>query len=243
MFGFGGGLGELVGRLVERIPAPSRHLRSRVQNIRRGPEGWIVNQFAAPQLLLALEAPQAARLVRTFDPRLGGWIASIRCRDTAVLNQIWAADSLRCRWATGMLIPLREGGSASAVSFVSRKWPGRVDNDHHALRIHLGGAGREACLRLSDAALIDRVTEELRPLLSLRGQPKEQWLVRHEGRMPEYALGHADLIAGIESLAASWPGLQLTGNWLQGVGLADCVARANVLAESWQAEEALCLSR
>ena len=41
--------------------------------------------------------------------------------------------------------------------------------------------------------------------------------------MPQYHVGHAERVAGIERRVARLPGLALAGNAYHGVGLADCV--------------------
>ena len=41
--------------------------------------------------------------------------------------------------------------------------------------------------------------------------------------MPQYHVGHRELVAEIEARVAALPGLQLAGNAYHGVGIPDCI--------------------
>jgi oxygen-dependent protoporphyrinogen oxidase len=49
--------------------------------------------------------------------------------------------------------------------------------------------------------------------------------------MPQYHVGHRQLVARIEARAAALPGLQLAGNAYHGVGLPDCIHGGQPAAE------------
>ena len=49
--------------------------------------------------------------------------------------------------------------------------------------------------------------------------------------MPQYEVGHAERIEGIEAALAGSPGIFLTGSAYRGVGIADCVRHATETAE------------
>ena len=53
---------------------------------------------------------------------------------------------------------------------------------------------------------------------------------RHHDAIPQYALGHAALVATADADLVGHPGLHLIGHTLRGVGLNDCIAAAAALA-------------
>ena len=49
--------------------------------------------------------------------------------------------------------------------------------------------------------------------------------------MPQYHVGHNDLVARIESQVAQLPGLELAGNAYHGVGIPDCIHTGETAAQ------------
>ena len=49
--------------------------------------------------------------------------------------------------------------------------------------------------------------------------------------MPQYHVGHKELVAGIEARAAALPHLELAGNAYHGVGVPDCIHTGELAAE------------
>jgi oxygen-dependent protoporphyrinogen oxidase len=50
--------------------------------------------------------------------------------------------------------------------------------------------------------------------------------------MPQYLLGHLDLLARVDEAVAQHPGLALAGAAYRGVGIPDCIASGEAAAES-----------
>ena len=65
-------------------------------------------------------------------------------------------------------------------------------------------------------------------------QPLKSVLVRHPQRLPEYPVGHHQRIADLLELNQAYPSLHLAGNWLEGVGVANCIMRAIYVSRSWK---------
>ncbi len=229
-----GGLGHLVSSLTRRL-GPRIQTDAPVTRLTRTSEGWRVEAgeraWQARQVVIATSAPHCAKLVARLDPAMGQRIERIVCRDVAIVNLIYRADDLGtlpldCQ---GFLLPLKERTLFSAVSLTQQKWPRRIEPKFSNFRLHLGGAGREDSLRHDDETLIDLAISELRNWLELKGEPLFSKLTRHHQAMPEYRLGHLDLVRGVEAWSDSMPGLHLTGNWLTGVGISECLARVERL--------------
>ena len=239
------GLSQLTRTLEERVMGHAQ-CSTPVSSVLPEEQGWRVETpgrcWHSRRVVMATSAPHTSPLVGSFDPFLGERIKSIACRSVAVLNQIYATGQLGrgTPGCQGFLVPLSEQTSFSAVSLAHKKWPERTQAGYVNLRIHLGGAGREDLLELADGPLTERVTREIAGWLDIQGEPLLSRLSRHPQAMPEYRMGHRERVREIEERVSRWNGLQVTGNWLTGVGIGECISRAGQLAQQWKAQEAAC---
>ena len=81
-----------------------------------------------------------------------------------------------------------------------------------------------------DERLIEAVRKELQLTMKITAAPTFRSIIRWDRAIPQYRLGHLDLVARIEEHAGRYPGLFLTGNAYQGVSVNDCVEQAQKLA-------------
>jgi oxygen-dependent protoporphyrinogen oxidase len=75
------------------------------------------------------------------------------------------------------------------------------------------------------------VHEELSNVLGIKGDPVLSRIRYWARGIPQYNQGHLDRRKIIESACERAPGLILTGNYLQGVSIAHCLASARVAAQ------------
>jgi oxygen-dependent protoporphyrinogen oxidase len=95
----------------------------------------------------------------------------------------------------------------------------------------LGGVKGVSVLANDDEHLLQLALADLTKLIGLSGKPIYQAVHRWADSMPQYDVGHDQLIAAIEN-GSSNAGLHLVGAYFQGVGLPDCVANGYKCAES-----------
>ncbi len=231
-----GGLSLLVQSLQAEV-ADRLELKMRVDQLEPLESGWRVGssccgkQWTARQLAMALPAPAAGALLHRLDPELAEPVQNVHCRSVAVLNLRVASHQLVDSAAlSGALIPVKEGGCISAFSISHLKWPERARPGQVHLRIHLGGYGREQFLDLDDEALTHLALQQIAGWVHLQGRPDWVHLQRHQRQMPEYRRGHLQAVARMNDRLKRWPGLWMAGNWLRGVGMADCITRAREVA-------------
>ncbi len=76
------------------------------------------------------------------------------------------------------------------------------------------------------------VRDELRQIVGLEASPDFARVTRWYDAMPQYQVGHLQKVASIEKkLAEKHPGLYLAGASYHGVGIPDCIANSNQVAE------------
>ena len=230
-----GGMQELTDALAARLPAGALRPSTRVTGLVPSPAGWIVESARGAAtfdtVVVALDAPAAAALVRPFDAPLAARLEAFpRGSSGAVTFAFDAKDVGHPRDLAGFVVPRREGLLLLGASFPDRKFEGRAAEGTAVVRAFVDGRG----LAFDDDALAVRVLGELSRLLDLRpgALPRARRVVRWPDAMPHYAVGHLDRVREASAEASRWPGLQFTGHSWLGVGLPDCIRDAERAAEA-----------
>ena len=133
--------------------------------------------------------------------------------------------------AFGLVIPAIEKRKVLAVSFTSRKFPGRAPEGRILLRTFVGGALQPEALNQPDEEILKTVRAELQSILGVGGEPDFMEVCRYERSMPQYHIGHCERVARIRELVAGHAGLELAGNAYSGVGIPDCISSGESAAE------------
>jgi oxygen-dependent protoporphyrinogen oxidase len=84
---------------------------------------------------------------------------------------------------------------------------------------------------MPDERLRPLVLERLGRLLGIHGEPVYCRTAHWPGTMPQYHVGHKDLVRRIKARVAALPGIALAGNYLQGVGIPHCIDTGQQAAE------------
>jgi oxygen-dependent protoporphyrinogen oxidase len=104
------------------------------------------------------------------------------------------------------------------------------------LKASVGRAGDEAALTLGDDSLVERVHGELSEAMGLRREPLQSSVARFEQSLPQYRVGHLELVAQIERALADRSGVYVAGAAYRGVGVASCIRAAEAAAREIVAE-------
>jgi len=237
------GLSSLIDTVVSRLPAGAIRINAPVGRIERRGDGWIVHvEGAGPAdstaegpyqaLILATPSSESARLLRPIDSALADRLASITHSGTAIVSLGYDCGQIGHRLnGMGAVVPAVERSPILAVSFSSRKYPHRTPEGKELFRVFVGGARQPELAEMDDGRLLPLVRDELARLLRIRGGPCFERLARWPATMPQYHVGHRELVGEIEARAGSLPNLQLAGNAYHGVGIPDCIHGGELAAE------------
>ena len=236
------GMSQLVEAIATRLPLDAVQRNSRVDDIKRDGQGGYrisvtrrdkpaqVRRYDA--LIVAVGAPQAARLLRVVDERLTVLLGEISYAGSAIVLVGYRREQIaRPLDGFGFVVPLVERRRILACSYSSAKFPGRAPEGHVLLRVFLGGACQPEMLELDDDALKRIAGEELSALLGAGGEPILCRVARWKQTMPQYHVGHLNRVAEIESRVAIHARLELAGNAYRGVGVPYCVRSGERAAE------------
>ncbi len=223
------GMEVLVHALAERLPPEAIRLKQSVRQILRHGSTYAVrcedgSETDGDAVIIATEAHRAAAMVEGLDPELARMLRAIPYASSATVSLAYRRDDIEHPLdAFGFVVPASEGGRLLACTFSSVKYPGRAPEGWALLRAFVGGALGAGYLDSDDKALVEAVEDDLRLLLGVRAAPALTRLHRHAEAMPQYEVGHIELVSAIEARLRSLPGLALAGAAYRGVGLADCI--------------------
>ncbi len=232
LYSWRSGIGSLPQALGEGL-GPVVRTGVAVRRIRRSPGSFRIDAGAAGTItaravVVATQPHVAAGLLESVDPTAAEAAASIGAPPLAVVFLGYQ----RCRVAhpldgLGYLVPSSEGRDLTGVLFCSTMFAGRAPEGHVALAGYVGGARAPDLARRAPADLIDMVRRDIGDLLGARGEPTSARVRQWPRGLPQYRLGHGDLVATFNTISERCPGLFVTGNYLNGVSVGNCVAEAS----------------
>lgn len=181
---------------------------------------------------LAVPSYIAASLLKVLEPQLAGQLNRIKFASTATLNLAYKRKDIAHKLdGFGFVVPFIEKRSVLACTFSSVKFQGRAPEGHVLLRAFVGGALQPEILEFDDDEIVVRVEKDLKELLDLTVSPLFTNLSRWTNAMPQYQVGHLELVSEIESSVGQLKGLALAGNSYRGAGIPDCIKSGESAAE------------
>jgi protoporphyrinogen/coproporphyrinogen III oxidase len=132
----------------------------------------------------------------------------------------------------GFLVPRSEGLRVLGTVFNSALFAGRAPDGMVCLTSFAGGATDSKFCELSDDEITETVCAEVARVLGIAGKPVATNLHRYARALPQYNLGHSQILKSLEALTAAMPGLFLAGNYLTGPSIGACVEQAFRTAEA-----------
>jgi len=235
---FDQGMQVLTDRLAQDLPAERVIYSTKVTGLAREGSRWRIESdrkesFLVDAVFSALPACVLATVLREDGP-LPGLLRRIPFETVATAH--WAyrrEDVAHPLDGFGFVVPAYLRKTTMACTFSSRKFRGRAKEGFVLLRGFSGGAfGHEAVAR-GDEDLMDAIEKELSDWLGIRGRPVFRQLTRFTEVMPQYRVGHLDLVRQIKSELDTCPGLYLTGSSFKGSGIPDCVQDAQEQADDF----------
>jgi len=224
------GLAEIVEALVSYLKEHNADLQlnTRVATIaRHTPDTWNVTldtgeAIEADSVILATPAFISGTLLASFDPTLAYDLKSVPYASTATVSLAYRQNNLpRELDGYGYVIPRREGRKALACTWTSTKFPHRAPNGYALVRIFVGRAGQDIPWNEND--LLALAKEELKLTLGITAEPLLHRVFMWENAMPQYNLGHPDILNRIDAALEKHPRLALAGNGYRGIGIPDCI--------------------
>jgi oxygen-dependent protoporphyrinogen oxidase len=245
-YSFRGGLQELSDAIVATLPSGRLHTGTGVKAMsecgagcgaRPGSDAYALelsdgSRVVADAVVLATPAWASGDLLRPVAPLAAADLSSIEYVTTATASVAYRADQVgHDLKGFGFVVPRAEDRPVMATTWSSSKFDERAPAGHVLLRSFLGRAGREAAAQLDDDEMAAVVRAELREIMGITAEPEFVQTFRWPRGMPQYRVGHVELVGHIEAAVAAVPGIELAGGAYHGIGIGDCLREGAAAAE------------
>ena len=245
-YSFKTGLQDLSDAIVASLPADRLHAGTGVTTMtecgagcgaRAGSGAYALQlsdgtRVVADAVVLATPAWASGDLLRAVAPLAAADLSSIDYVSTATASVAFRADQVgHDLKGFGFVVPRAEDRPVMATTWSSSKFDGRAPEGRVLLRSFLGRAGREAAAQLDDDEMAAVVRSELRDIMGITAEPEFVEIFRWPRGMPQYRVGHVELVAHIEAAVARVPGIELAGGAYHGIGIGDCLREGSAAAE------------
>lgn len=239
LFSFAGGMQTLVRGLLDPI-GTALHTGHAVEEVLsheggyelRGTcngQGW---SSRARAIVLTLDAHAYEALSFGFDFPFADAFGKIPYPPVAALFSGYRQDPTGGKLnGFGFLTPRLEERRILGTLYNSCIFSGRAPEGGIAMTTFVGGRRQPENAGWDDEALRRAVAEEHRDLLGIESEPDVFVIRRWPRAIPQYLLGHRQLVEEIESFEAQHSGLYISGNFRGGISLGDCVTQARVMSD------------
>lgn len=232
------GMQRMVEALVRQMPRESLRCARTVEALRMRESTWQLTSAGKTedfdQVVLALPARTAAKLLEGV-PEAGRMVEILNefsYTSAITVSLGYKAADLNLPPGFGFLVPKSEKKRMLACTFVHNKFANRTPEGTALLRVFLGGARDPEIIDHSDSEIIEIVRGELREILNAVAEPKFVRVFKWHQAMAQYEVGHLLRIARLEMHVQRFPGLHLSGNAYQGIGIPDCVRSGRSAADA-----------
>ncbi|HKY57269.1 MAG TPA: FAD-dependent oxidoreductase [Aeromicrobium sp.] len=227
-----------VGRLAAAIAAGLAEVRTEVivRGLERDRDRWLLRSSAGDErvdaVLLATPAPATSRLLAEIAPRASFALADVAVASVVIVSFVF--DQELDLPGSGFLVSPGEPVSIKASTFASNKWGWLKQPGRTVLRASLGRAGEP--LLYDDATMTELALADLRSILGTLPAPVATHVQRWGGGLPQYAVGHREMVDLVAAEMKRIPGLALAGATYRGVGIPAVIASAQGAVENLLAD-------
>lgn len=182
-------------------------------------------------VLFAVPAAVSARLIRSFDDSLSKSLQNIYYPPVTEVFIGYKSEQIhRPVDGFGFLIPEKEKRKILGVIWSSSLFNGRAPDGCTALTVFIGGSRQPEYVQWNDYDTLSAVKSDLRDLMKIDGEPVFTHITRWEKAIPQFQLGHLNIVDQIEKFEMRYPGLFLSGNYRDGISVGDCVIQSGKIS-------------
>ena len=229
----GGNSPQLAGPLIARPAHDPRRERLHLPQ----DTGWLIETAFGQErfdgVILALSAWASASLLRPISAPLAEALAGVPYSSSITVTMGFnRADLAGLPPGFGFLVPVKEGRSMLACTFVHAKFAAARRPTKVSSAASSAAPATSICSTRPTPTSPALSCKELGEILGLRATPNFVRICRSRHAMAQYGVGHLERMQMVRDTVATLPGLALAGNAYQGIGVPDCIRTGQEAAES-----------
>ncbi len=234
MLAFIDGLGELIEGLVQFL-GERLHCGQEVTQIQRDGDGFVLElnhteQMHTSAMLITTHAYHTAKLLREMSASLASSLERIIYPPVAIV--FFGYEKLDYDLdGFGFLVPSKEQRRILGTLWSSAIFPGRTPEDGAALTTFIGGSRQPDLALIPDDDLVKIAREELHSIMGLENTPDFVWVKKWPRAIPQYNIGHLQIMEEIEQFESECPGIWISGNLRGGISVSDCIIQAHYMTD------------
>jgi oxygen-dependent protoporphyrinogen oxidase len=188
--------------------------------------------LTAGRLIIATPAQQAATLLRDVDPQFESALSPIAYAPVAVVSLGYPQSAIHHSLeGFGFLVPRSSGLRILGSVWNSSLFPNRAPDGHVLLTSFVGGTTDPSAVSLPESEIVPVVHRELASVLGISQPPSFSHVQAWQRAIPQYNLGHFQLIGKLDQLQRKYQSIRLIGNYLRGPALGACVEQTLTVAQ------------
>ncbi len=244
--GIVGGVGRLPQAIADHYDIDLR-TNATVRDLAGRPGGgWnlVVGSAHDPELVqadavvLATPAPASARLLSDVAPDAALELARIEYASMAIVTLAFRRRDFPETTGSGFLVPPVDGRAVKGATYSFAKWDWVADagrgsdngEDLLVMRCSIGRHREERTLQVDDEELVEVALRDLCDAIGLSVRPVDWHVQRWGGGLPQYAVGHVDLVRQVRVAVGKVGALAVCGAAYDGLGIPACIASAELAA-------------
>jgi oxygen-dependent protoporphyrinogen oxidase len=242
LISFRGGLETLTERLSERLSNVFRH-NHRVESVARSSHenqfrvvaqvnGTSTKTFLADQLILSIPAYNAADLLEPVDQEVSSSLKQIDYPPVSVVHFGYETyDGDHPLDGFGFLVPEAEQCDILGSLWNATIFPDRAPEGGAVFTTFVGGARQPDLARKSDDELVSLVRSDLNDLVGVDQSPDVVHIKRWKRAIPQYNLGHQQIMEEVERFEEDQPGIHIRSNFRDSASVPGCITNGMSLAD------------
>ncbi len=209
----------------------------RAKSITKQDDAYLVTfedgtEVTTKHIILATPTYKAADLVTKFSTPLAQSLNSIPYAPISVVCLGYKKDDIEHKLdGFGFLVPKKENLKILGSIWTSSIFSNRAPEGMVQFRTMIGGDGDHESINLSDAELIKTIENDLNSIVGINGKPVLTKIYRWAQGIPQFKIGHADIMVKLEQELEKQGNVYLTGNAYYGISLNDCIKQSFKIAK------------
>jgi len=237
-FSFDNGMSTLTDKLANSSNITVRNQCEAIELIRTN-QGWRIHGrtgvadhvLHAKQIIISTPADTAANLIHNIDTELSSLLSTIEYVPVSVVHTGFDRNAISHPLeGNGFLTPNNGKLDVNGCLWMSNLLPDCVPDGKVLMSNYLGGARKPEAASWDKERCIDKIMQDLKPLLGIRHEPEMVYIHRHKQGLPMYNGAYKTHINKIKKRLDDLPGLHLSANYIGGISIRDRIACAYKLA-------------